>query len=75
MLGPSYLEEIKASYRLWRGSHRATTPPPHWDHLSDDTREIAIGMFQMGMRSAAEIVDHDPELRDAINRYADNLST
>ena len=41
-------DEIKQAYAIWRGDHRGTQPPPHWDHLGDDMQQVAVGMYEMG---------------------------
>ena len=66
---PIKIGELTYAYAKWRGNSRATQPPPHWDYLSDDAKEIALGMYRMGMVRASELADHfgHPEVRDAIN--------
>ena len=41
-------EEVKRAYAIWRGNHRGTQPPPHWDHLGDDMQQVAAPMYRMG---------------------------
>jgi hypothetical protein len=62
------LEDVEISYRVWRGDCRTIPSPPHWEQLPEDVKKIAIGMWQMGVRSASEVADTwgDPQLRDEI---------